>query len=130
MEPSEITPVFYNNFFGFGGRGNFPLATPLSGINPAPNLFLPTPHCREHSKPENSLRKLMPSLQLTITMFLLTHPRENSLINCLEALGGTKLIQDNRRNSNFAKINLKQKYFSIFPSNPCLASAKFVEWGI
>ena len=34
IEPSEITPVFYNNFFGFGGGGNFPpflpLATPLT----------------------------------------------------------------------------------------------------
>ena len=32
LEPSDITPVFYNNFFGFGG-GEFPpfppLATPL-----------------------------------------------------------------------------------------------------
>ena len=25
IEPSEITPFFYNKFFGFGGGGNFPL---------------------------------------------------------------------------------------------------------
>ena len=24
IEPSEITPFFYNNFFGFGGGGGFP----------------------------------------------------------------------------------------------------------
>ena len=33
IELSEITPFFYNNFFGFGGGGEFPpfppLATPL-----------------------------------------------------------------------------------------------------
>ena len=32
LETSEITPFFYNNFFAFGGGGNFPpfaLATPL-----------------------------------------------------------------------------------------------------
>ena len=32
IEPSEITSFFYNNFFGFGGGGGFPLsplATPL-----------------------------------------------------------------------------------------------------
>ena len=28
IEPSEITPVFYNNFFGFGGGGNFPPSPP------------------------------------------------------------------------------------------------------
>ena len=28
IEPSEITPFFYNNFFGFGGISPFPLATP------------------------------------------------------------------------------------------------------
>ena len=26
IEPSEITPVFYNNFFRFRGRGNFPFS--------------------------------------------------------------------------------------------------------
>ena len=34
IEPSEITPFFFNNFFGFGGGGEFPppfpLATPLN----------------------------------------------------------------------------------------------------
>ena len=34
IEPSEITPFFYNNFFGFGGGGFPPWLRPLFGGYP------------------------------------------------------------------------------------------------
>ena len=34
IDPSEITPFFYNNFFRFRGDFPLPLATPLSGCQP------------------------------------------------------------------------------------------------
>ena len=42
IEPSEITPVFYNNFFGFGGGGisPFPLATHFRKITINAKQFL------------------------------------------------------------------------------------------
>ena len=46
IEPSDITPLFYNNFFGVGGGGDFPpfpLATPLLGaISTILYLFMQT----------------------------------------------------------------------------------------
>ena len=42
IEPSEITPFFYSNFFGFGGIPHFPLATPLPSWNGIPHeIFKP-----------------------------------------------------------------------------------------
>ena len=44
MESSEITPFFYNNFFGFvGGGASPPLATPLaSRTSDAHNRYIPS----------------------------------------------------------------------------------------
>ena len=42
IDPWEITPFFYNNFFGFGGGrfSPFPLATPLRTIGLSVRIFI------------------------------------------------------------------------------------------